>query len=792
MQFLDDGKITVSKITKYPDFERQFIEPIDVLLCQVIMNDKSLNPQVIQVFKTSVMINLPTNGQLLVIHEQKYKIGRFNGKNSIIPNARLIKHTLMYYGGWKDLDMIKGHPSIACAVFKGIIELPAINYYINNFDAVVEELSKYYKTEDDADKLTAVDVKYLHNMMVYGGSQKTWLRHMHDGNPKKCSVGKKIIGYGDDFVHHELVMGFRAECLKIAELVYKLNPSLVKKLKKRVKNGEFEPKYETQSRVVSYFFQIIENDILYIAYQFLVSKGIITPFVCGLEYDGLCFPKSGVVYDDDTIITELNNHIVEKTNLNITFKFKGYTEILHDSLKIRNETFGLSEAVPCVPEMTVVESEAVDKPSSQDIFDELVIPFEEKHCKILNRSLFIKKTDDDNILMTERQILTSYKHMQCGFSTMGLPVCFISKWLSFNDDINMKDDIGVYPKASLCPKNIYNMWIPFETEKYGKTGYIEKIAERDVILQHIMILCGHNKTSYDYLIGWIAMLIQHPEVKTTHPMLIANQGAGKTSLIELFRRMLGDKKVFESSTPSRDVWGNFNSRMKNAFLVNLSELSSKETKGFEDQFKALITDSPLNINEKGIAQYEIKSPAKYITTTNNQNPIKTTDDERRHGIIRSSDELIGNKPYFDTFYKSLDDVNVIRTIYDYFKEYDLSSYDYKLIPKTEHHKELMKLSISQEERWIEYMVLENQRVDEVVLTSQEIYIQFTAWSKIYKPTYQTTVDSLIVKIGFLKLEGITKKKTSTHTKTVFNINLLMKHFNEDDELETTDDDVVGF
>ena len=232
----------------------------------------------------------------------------------------------------------------------------------------------------------------------------------------------------------------------------------------------------------------------------------------------------------------------------------------------------------------------------------------------------------------------------------------------------------------------------------------------------------------------------------------------------------------ETSTPSRDVWGNFNSQMKNAFLVNLSELSSKETKGCEDQFKALITDSAMTINEKGVAQYTITSHHKFITTTNNDNPTKIKDGERRHVTIRSSDELIGNKVYFNWFHKTIEDVNVIRTVYDYFKDYDLSNYNYSKIPKTEHQTALLNLSVSQEEQWLESMVFSNQRVDTVSFSSAEIYSQFIEWCKINKPKYETSERSLVTKLAFLKLEGINKDRSSTSRNTVFDIQKLMDYF----------------
>ena len=68
---------------------------------------------------------------------------------------------------------------------------------------------------------------------------------------------------------------------------------------------------------------------------------------------------------------------------------------------------------------------------------------------------------------------------------------------------------------------------------------------------------------------------------------------------------MGEEKVFESSQPERDVWGDFNSKMANTFLVNLNELSKKETINCEGRIKALITDPSLTINDKGVSKYQI-------------------------------------------------------------------------------------------------------------------------------------------------------------------------------------------
>jgi hypothetical protein len=123
--------------------------------------------------------------------------------------------------------------------------------------------------------------------------------------------------------------------------------------------------------------------------------------------------------------------------------------------------------------------------------------------------------------------------------------------------------------------------------------------------------------------------------------------------------MLGNKKVFETSNPSRDVWGNFNGQMSSCFLVNLNELSKKDTLESEGVFKNLVTDGSLTINNKGVNSFEIVSHHRFIITTNNEDPIKTTKDDRRKLIIRSSDEKCGDIEYFEHLYKSFINKKII-------------------------------------------------------------------------------------------------------------------------------------
>jgi hypothetical protein len=296
--------------------------------------------------------------------------------------------------------------------------------------------------------------------------------------------------------------------------------------------------------------------------------------------------------------------------------------------------------------------------------------------------------------MSKKELMTSYEHIQCGVNANNTPVSFIQKWTTCNDNINQKDSMQIYPDASKCPPNVFNLWRPFAMELLTEIPYVSNAGGLKKMLKHIEILCNNEKPVYNYFIGWIAIMIQKPEVKTTLITLISKEGAGKGTLMQLFAKMLGKSKILETKTPSRDVWGQFNGIMADALLVNLNEMEYKETQNAEGQIKALITDTQMTISKKGINQFSIDSFHHFIITTNKENPIATTKDDRRKIIIRSSDELIRNKEYFDKIYGMVEDTDVIRTCDDYFKDYDLSEYDYKNIPATEHQDDLKQLTVS--------------------------------------------------------------------------------------------------
>ena len=423
------------------------------------------------------------------------------------------------------------------------------------------------------------------------------------------------------------------------------------------------------------------------------------------------------------------------------------------------------------------EMKISDKKDADELFKKLSIEFERTHTKIINKSLFVKKIDDSVIFMTKKDLLTSYEHVQCGINRNGNPESFIQKWTTCNNSINVKDDMENYPDVDNCPPNIFNLWTPFAMEKYTDT-YETNTEALNFMLNHIRVLCGNDEIVYNYFVNWIAKMLQQPYKKLPCIVLISDEGAGKGTLMKLFSKMMGEKKVFETSSPSRDVWGHFNELMMDAFLVNLNELEFSETQSAEGKIKALITDTQMTINPKGTKAIKINSYHHFIVTTNKDNAVNSKKGDRRKLIARSSDELKGNSTYFNKMHKMLEDNIVIRTCYDYFKNHDISEFDETVMPTTEFQDDLKELAVTAPEQWLKDFTIEKRDEHMVELLGSEIYTRFIMWCDTNNMKFDTNPLKLGIKLKNLKIDGIEKGKHTNRGDTkILNIEKLKKHFN---------------
>lgn len=776
MKFLTNWTIDLRKLSdeKYTAFNGDFVMQLDYAVLQMMYDSKYITDDQRTDLKPILKKIDKKTGKLKCKHHQASGIGRYYATHKISPIcvSRIIKHTLFTYLDWIDIDMVKGHPTIIKQIaLKNGYATPEIDKYLANPDATFKTLLKHYATDD---KLTEDDVKDIFNLAIYGGGHSTWLKQMVED---KKNVNQQ---------KHPIVKAFITEVRAIANLVYKSNQNISDRVASSCNyDCACQPscslsEYKKQGRVMSYWCGVIENHIVHLTAKMLIKEKWIIPKQFGQELDGFCFKNLGFDADAKAVMTKkINDMIVEKTGLAVTMKFKEYKEekicrpILEARMKLENDPPAVSES-EADEEQTFI----------QETFDDIALAFEENHQKIINKGFFVKTTSEEIVTMSKTHLITAYENITYIVqSKQGLPIIknFINDWIHNNNKQKCYHDLGCYPHDIVCPENIYNTWTPFAMENISE--YTEMPAELEIIKKHILIMCNHDKKVAHYFTLWIAQLIRCPSRKSNMPLLQSAQGGGKSTLILILTLMLGIKKVFSTRNPSRDVWGGgFNGQMSSAFLVVLDEISKKETIASDGEIKGLITEPTLTINKKGVPQFEIQSYHRFIATTNNTEPMGTTEDDRRKWFIKSSDELVGNKKYFDDFYKMLEDTNVVKTCYEYFKALtEADTFHLLPLPKTEFAKDLCSLSRSPIQHFLEDFVLGINKVDEFgnyEILSSSLFELFKKWKFDNDVKYDVSNISFGLRLKNLKINGISIKKkvmSKGYNGYEFNISVVKKH-----------------
>ena len=207
-------------------------------------------------------------------------------------------------------------------------------------------------------------------------------------------------------------------------------------------------------------------------------------------------------------------------------------------------------------------------------------------------------------------------------------------------------------------------------------------------------------------------------------------------------------------------------------------MSKRESTDAEGVIKGLITDSALTINEKNVSTFEVESFHRFIIFSNNDDPINSKRDDRRNLIIRSSDEMIGNKNYFTKLFDILDDRDAIKTFHEYLINLpDLENFRKIKKPSTDYQEEIQENSVCVIERFIIDIIYENRKLSELKISNRTLFENFLAFIADKKIKYKINKFQFDLRLSRLcKKANIVSKKTSNDTIEIFDIIHLLDHY----------------
>jgi len=400
------------------------------------------------------------------------------------------------------------------------------------------------------------------------------------------------------------------------------------------------------------------------------------------------------------------------------------------------------------------------KPKERTGYEDVKTNFELTNCKV--GAEFV--CDKHNNFNTYNDHSFKVLHEELTFiNEEGKETQFITTW--FKDPLKRKyDTFDSYPKDSLCPAHVYNMWEKFPVESMPAVDNENAMTGLLWFLNHIDVMTDFNKDHSNFVKMWIAQMLQYPENKSIHLIFVGLEGSGKGTFVRFFETIMGGShRCWECVDPQEDIFGKFNDMMKKAFLVILNEADKSGTYNANNKMKALITDKTINIRPKGKTAYVIKSCHRFMSFSNNPDP--TTKLKRRDFTMRTSDSKINDSVYFTEGNKHAANIECCKAIYDYFMTFPTKPHIVQDdIPKGEYDEMLKEVQKEPVMEFLEEFIYIHTGIQHY--PSNQLYELFLDFCKRNYIQFIMTKIAFCTRLGMRKYEGIINKKKWFENKVI--------------------------
>ncbi len=268
-------------------------------------------------------------------------------------------------------------------------------------------------------------------------------------------------------------------------------------------------------------------------------------------------------------------------------------------------------------------------------------------------------------------------------------------------------------KANLCTKGI--TFYPTDERYYkgklnsyfglGATPVAYEFTDIGAYLLHLeLIICNADKTCYEYLLNWLAHMVQKPMEKPEVAIVLkAGQGTGKGTFVDPVGKIIGAH--FVHLTEQSQVVGRFNSLLENKVLIFADEFFAGSKK-HTDQLKGMITEKTAKIERKGVDSIMVPSFSRLIMASNHENIVSIEKDERRYLYLEVSEERKQDHDYFEALRRVIDDPKFTGQLLQFLLERDISSFNPRRVPQTKALGEQKLDNLEPLERWL-YSCLKN-------------------------------------------------------------------------------------
>jgi hypothetical protein len=348
----------------------------------------------------------------------------------------------------------------------------------------------------------------------------------------------------------------------------------------------------------------------------------------------------------------------------------------------------------------------------------------------------------------------AFNALQLGIGANGEPELFIKRWIKDKDRRTVTDLVYKLPED--CESHEASLFTGFayqQLQSEPTAGAIELFTDL------LRAVCGDEEDVYTYLLKTFAHIIQRPFNATGVCVIFSSliQGTGKDTVMGILTRLVGRHTAHYTSDD--DFWSPYDTKKEGSLVMYLEEAGSGANKAKFNALKARITTATLTVNPKGVRAYDVPNVARYFMTTNEADPVRLEESDRRFLMVNPSTRLV--KSNWTSIYSQIEQPGFLVAVGKYLETIDLTGWNSRTFPVTEVKAALMELSKTSEASFLEEWASTSQPVE-----GGDLYTEYRSWCIEHTMPYAQSTMSFLKKALPLKGRYYTTTKGSGN-KTLY-------------------------
>ena len=206
-----------------------------------------------------------------------------------------------------------------------------------------------------------------------------------------------------------------------------------------------------------------------------------------------------------------------------------------------------------------------------------------------------------------------------------------------------------------------------------------------LILTYLLdVICGGDSNSFDYLIRYLAHMVQRPDEKPgVMLVLLGRQGTGKGMFFKLLRAIWSRTTLLVTDVDQ--VVGRFNACLERNYAVCMDEALFCGDRKALDRLKSMITEPHINIEQKYQPARSIESVHRFVAASNHDHFAHVEMDDRRFVFFAVSEIHQQDATYFSQLVTALQDPTSIGAFVHHLQQLDIRPFNVRKKPNTSQH-----------------------------------------------------------------------------------------------------------